>query len=613
MSPPALAAGDPAAESAPTTTDVRFLSPHGSVDLHIVGASAAVQIARGGSHDVRVRGNTLRYSVSSGSSWSYSAEIDLDRVARRIITLTVPGMHLRITNRTDEARLLVVGGRTFGILARNKTRTIGPLPVDAELIDTTGVRSRTHVVRRVHGAPGALVDVVLPPLPAGLLVPNPLGSEVRITIDHRDYGPLAAGGQLYILGLAPGTHDVELIQTATGRPFRYDAQLVARGAAAPTAGAIELRVDNQTGEILQLPAALGGFFPRPVEPDESVVMSVPTRRFQLRLQGVQSGLDYTFDVHPENGAKQSWWIERPRGQLHLVNGTGEPATVSIETFGEVQMPLDSKVRIRNVPAGRLSLTITTVTSHHTFVRKLQLKAGGDARLTVSRGGSSLLIQNRWQEPVDLAIDGSPRGRVEASTPFRVNDIAAGVHEVVAQTLVSKVREVVSVRIVDGERTTLELQPPMASLKLENRGPKPLQVVVRGIQAGVVSAGKTQSFAVRSGRMAVEVQQVGGDLMTTWFGTIAPAQQIELPNPARGSAPLVLLNTRREPITLRVGTREPVEIPAGKRLVVSDLAAGTHLIEVRGKGFTQRQRVHVAPGLPALQLWLVTELLEDTPK
>jgi len=596
-----------AAEQGPAV--VRFISPDGALSVQVDGAGPAVKIARGGSHSFKVRGKSLRYTVSRGEVWRYTADVDLHRIRARTITLTIPGMHVRVVNRTDEDRLLSVHGRNFGIIKRNRTRLIGPLSPDAELLDSTGVRSRTHVVRRFSGSPGGQLTLVLPPLPAGLLVPNPLPARAQLSIDHRDYGALGPGEEIYILGLAPGSHEVELIEAGTGRPFRYDAEMVERGAAAPKAGAIKLRVVNHTGETLVLPPALGGFFPRRVEPDESVVMTVPLKPFKLRLAGRDSELTYAYDIKPGGGVTQRWRIERPRGQLHLTNGTGEVATVAIGAFGSVRMAADSKVQVRNVPAGKLDLAITTASGGDRFTRKLTLKPGGDARWTVTRGGASLHIKNLWQEPVDLAIDGSPRGRVNPAGLFRVKRIQPGTHEVVAQTIVSKVREVISVTVVDGEKTTVKLRPPQASLRLQNRGDRALEVVVRGVRVGVVEPGKTSTFNVRSGRMAVDVSQRGTSVSTTWFGTAAPAQQLDLPNPTAGSAPLIVRNPLHAPVSVRVGSREPVKVAAGAELTISDLGAGIHLVEITGDGFRQRQRVHVAPGLPPVTIRLVTELLK----
>lgn len=606
----ASAALPSALQAAEKGTILRFLSPDGAVTLTVEGQNP-VTIRRGRHVTFRVDAPKVRYMVSDGNDWQYTAEVGLKRVRRRTITLVIPGAHVQVINRTDEDREVLADGRRIGVLKRGKTATYGPISAGTTLLKTIGVRSRNHVAARFRSRPGGLRTVVLPAIPAGLFVVNPISNTVRVLIDHRDYGTLTGKAQLFVLGLAPGNHAVKLVDTASGRPFRFDARLAARGASAPESGAIHLTVINDTGEKLMAPAALGGYIDHPLAPDERLSVTLPKKAFRIRLTGAESGLDYHRDVDPTLRTPDLWRIERPRGQLHLTNGTGERARVHIDRHGAIELEADAKVSIRRVPAGRLRLHVMALESKQQFKRGIQLAPNGHVSWTVTSGRSELMIVNKWAEPVELAIDGSPRGRVSPGATFRVTRILPGPHDVVALTTVSKVREVIAVLVVDGKVTRLPLRPPHASLRLDNQLDKSLVVLVRGVEVGRAAPGKVASFPVRSGRMAVEVRVVGSTVSTTWFGVVAPSQQIELPNPTTGSAPVVVENTTNAPVEIRVDARAPVTIAPGAKHVAAGLTAGIHLVQVKGRGFMQRQRVRVTKGEPPVHIRLMTDIIAAT--
>ena len=92
-----------AADQAGARKTVTFVSPEGDVDL-VVADGSKLHVKKGGSASVAVTGDALTYVVASGERWRYEASIDLQRVASRTITLRIPGMHVRVINRSDVER-----------------------------------------------------------------------------------------------------------------------------------------------------------------------------------------------------------------------------------------------------------------------------------------------------------------------------------------------------------------------------------------------------------------------------------------------------------------------------------------------------------------------------
>jgi hypothetical protein len=593
-----------AAEGDKTDKRVRFVSPDGAVDLQ-VARHKKIRVKKGGHATFVIRSNELRYTVSHGNTWLYRATVDLQRVEQRTINLKIPGSYVMVVNRSDEPREIIAGPRHFGILKRGASKTVGPIAPGVQYLKTIGVRSRTHVASVIENLPGGFGTVVINSTAPGLIVRNPIHRRVRGRVDNRDYGNLEGGAKVRILGLAPGHHQIELIDSATGRPYVYDAEIRHTEVEAGKSAMITLRVDNRTGELLTLPDGLGGLYPKPLQPGDSVAMTLPRKRFKLRLNGKESALVYDMDIDPRAGANQSWWITRPRGQLLLTNGTGEVVSVRLDKFGVISLPIAAKIQINNVPAGHLQLNVETGGSKKTFERGIELKPGGDVQWTVTTGRSVLLIKNLWAEPVDLAIDGSPRGRVGSESTFRIGTIEPGLHTIVAQTLVSKVREVVDVKIVDGDTTTLLIRPPLSSLRLNNEGNELLRVVVRGREQGTVKPGESATFAVRSGRMAVDVRSPQPNRAITWFGTLAPAQQIVLPNPVTGAAPVIVKNPFSVSISVRIDAREPIVVSAHGQRTFSSLLPGAHLVQIKAGSMMMRQRIVVRRDVPPIVVRMPT--------
>ncbi|MCO4760788.1 MAG: hypothetical protein KC502_04745 [Myxococcales bacterium] len=584
--------------AAAKATQVRLVNVGPGVTVRIDGGQW-IPLRRGQSTTVRTSKKTLHYTVARGDLWQYSAQLDLHDVLQREVQLVPPGGHLKVVNRSGENRTITWGGAVLGILKRGQTRLMGPLAPGTQPIHATGQRSRDIYARRVTLAHGATAEVVLPPVSAGLVIPNPLTEPARLRVDFEDYGELQPRERVTVLGLAPGDHKVELIGRRSGKLWSYNSQLGVRGASPPQPGALTIVVDNATGEDLRLIYALSGLHNGPIRAGEKVKLQVARKTFRLAATGVRSGLPYVFDVRPRAGGLQNWRPERPQGQLQLTNATGQEAVVDIDGEAKLTLKPGQQLTVRKVPAGSLKLRVKT--SEQTFSKGVDLPPGGHVGWRISAGRTSLIINNRYREQVTLVVDGAPRGEVSPGAIFRIDGISAGPHRVVAKTNWSKRTETATVLVRDGTRTRFTLTPPLATLRVSNPLSEPVDVVVRGLGVGTVKAGQTRAFDTDSGRLVVDVHAVKSGQSATWRGTIAPGQHLVMPTPALTGSMVIIGNPTSAPIRITLDRKPPQTVAPGQTVKLSGLSIGKHLIVIRGAGFEQRQRVQVRRGQPALKV------------
>lgn len=616
--PSSLLAGPPRAAQAPPPTEpaaldshlVLFVSMGPAVEV-LVDEQTRIEVPALGQMAARTTADRLTYTVRHGDDWQYGGALDLRGQTERLVTISEPSSHLNIVNRGAEAAEILFEEQKLGVLAKDGTRLWGPLPSGRRRLVAVGVRSRTWSVLDIDLLPGQAHTAILPPAETGLVVKNTIDEPVRVSVDQHDHGALESQEAMTVLGLAPGSHLVEMRGLRSGRSWKYDSKLGEQGSSAADAGPLRLWLDNQTGETLRLPPSLGGLYDRPIEPGSRVPLLMQRKPVRLTVRGEDSGLDYKRDVQPDP-AEQSWRLERPRGQLRLTNGTGEDAEVDIGGRHRIAIKKGATVQLRNVLSGKLQLLVTTQDSHQTFERGIFMEPRGDIAWTVTAGAASLVVHNAWPEPIELEIDGAPRGQVQAGAVFRAARVQPGLHEVVARASLSGQVDAALVKVLDGKVARLDLQPPMAGLRVVNDSDERYDVVVRGVEVGRVPPGEARAFNVAPGRIVAEVRGAVTGLHVSWSGKLSPAQHLPLPSPVRGGGAIEVTNDQPAAVELRVGDRDALRIEPGKHVRVEGLAAGEHLVEIRGANFHQRQRVLLQDGLPPAALALLPTVLKKAP-
>ena len=586
---------EPAEAATPVT--VRFRNEGPGVTLRVNGGEW-IALNRGATVDVEGQWPSMRYQVARGEIWQYQASLDLRATTARLVTLTAPLAHIELTNRSDEPLEVVWAGRRVATLKRDETRLIGPLEVDEHALVCTGARSRYSQSERLKLGPGERAQRIIDAAPAGLHVENPSSERVRVLIDGRDFGGLDPAASADLIGLAPGVHRVLLRGLRTGREIAGDAVLDNAGHGTSRQAATTLTIDNQSGEQLRLAEALSGLHNGPIADGEQVRVVLPGRPVRLRLHGVDSALLYTHDVQPTDGAEQSWAIERPTGRLRLRNHTGEAVTLVIAGEHSIDLAADADVVVRKVPAGRLPIVVTTKRTGATFERVVQLAPNSEISWRVRAGAATLIIDNSHAEPIEISIDGVPRGQIAARSSFRVADAKPGEHTILARTLWSRRLEAARALVVDGQKVHVQLQPADASVVVDNTSDGEWTVSLAGEPLGKVVAGRTRSFSVAAGQVFVSVEDGKGQ-HSSWSGKIAPGQSLPLPPPNPVMAQLFVHNVTANAIDVRVDERgEWQSLAPDARWQAVDVQPGEHLVEMRTGDVLIRRRVTLRLDAPA---------------
>lgn len=602
--PPADAgAGTPGSSDAVDAADaatlvvVRFRNEGPGVTLRVDGG-AWISLNRGVAVDVEGHWPSMRYQVARGEIWQYHGTLELRSTTARLVTLTAPQAHIELTNRSDEPLEVVWAGRRVATVKRDETRLLGPLEVDDHPLVCTGARSRHSQSERIRLAPGERVQRIIDPAPVGLHVENPSSERVRVLIDGRDFGALDPAASTDVIGLAPGVHRITLRGLRSGREIAGDAVLDEVGRGSAQQATTVLVLENKSGEQLRLTEALSGLHNGPIADGETVRMVLPSRPLRLRLQGLDSSLQYTRDVQPADGGDQRWTIERPTGRLHLRNHTGEAITLVLAGAHTIELDADADVVVRKVPAGRLPIVVTTKRSGTTFERVVQLEPDREISWRVRAGAATLIIDNGHAEPLEIQIDGVPRGQIAARSSFRVADASPGEHTILARTLWSRRIEAARALVVDGQQVHVKLEPVEASIVVANGGEGAWTVRLAGEVLGTVAAGRSRSFSVAAGQVFVDVEDDKGQ-HASWSGKIAPGQSLPMPAPNPVTAQLFVHNVTAAPLDVRVDERgEWQSVAPDARWHADDMQPGEHLVEMRAGDVLMRRRVTLRLDAPA---------------
>lgn len=608
--PDAAPTGAPLAAESAATAIVRFHNTGPGVTLRVEGGPWW-PLGRGDSRDVEARGPLLRYTVARGTEWQYGGSLDLQATPSRLIALAAPLGHVEVTNRSDEPCNFTFDDKHIALLDRDETRLLGPLPVGTLPWACAGTRSQARQGGRLTLTPGGRRQIVVGPTALALHIDNPSDEPVRVIVDARDFGRLEPRAATAIVGLVAGSHEVVLRGLRTGREVRGEQDL-RRDVAQRDATGMALTVVNASGEVLELAAALAGVREEPIPVGAEVRLVLSGRRLRLVLRGQDSQLDYARQVDPRGGAEQVWSIVRPTGRLLLRNATGSDAAVEIGGRPAIAVRRDAALRVRGVPAGKVVIRVQPAGAVGPagvaagFERAFRLEPGIETAVTLRAGRSELVVANQHQEPVEIAIDGVPRGQISAGGSFRAVGVAPGPHTVHALAVWSRRREAATVVVADGGATTCTLQPPGAAVRVSNDGEGTLTVLLAGQPIGTIKAGHERGLTVPAGMVTIEVRDQDGRSLT-WSGRITPGQSLPLPAPSAVGSGVIVDNPTGGAVAVRLDERGAWQTVAPGESYRPPVGDGEHMIELRhgrdeaGAPIEERRRVKVAPGSPDYRL------------
>jgi hypothetical protein len=547
-------------------------------------------------------GDKLTYRVVADAGWVYEGTVQLTGLQTREVPVIVPCAGVRVRNRTGEPQTLEIDGRPMGVVEDGAQRTVTQLEPGTVTVVARSARSATLTALRLNVAAGEVAEAALPAPASRMAVVNPLTELATLYVDGHAYGRIGpAAATVDVLGLAPGMHRVRLVGVTSGDVREFEAKATLTSEPPGLSPDIRIRVENQTGEVLELVAAMRDLG-SPIALGAKAEWVVPRSAFGISATGADSGLTYRLEVQPDGPAQLDWRIERPRASVKLMNVTGESLTVHVGAWGKVEVPANAK-RVVGVPAGRLALTAEAKASGRKHETGLFLEAAAQAAWSIRAEETTVTLVNGHGEPATVAVDGAVRGTIPARGELRTA-VTPGKHRITFVTQWTGTRLAAELQVADGARALVGFEPPSGALHLDQRtGEHTLVVLVRGVQMAEVAPGSHAVLPVVPGRATVEVRDPKTGRSAFYSDPITPAEQVLLPKPPLVHADLEIALAGEASVTVAVDGGEVQPLKPGETLKLSGVPVGEHLIDVRVGGKSLRRRVEVRPDRPVTRVEL----------
>ncbi len=532
--------------------------------------------------------DVVEWKAISPRGWQYGGRLDVAGLKLREETLIEPGATLQMVNATGETQTLTIDGHFVGRLEAGKQKTMGPLAPGVHELLARGKISRRKDTKRVRLAAGDTTSVTWQPPHTWALVRNHENELAHVVVDGVGFGDVAPQGEIRVLGLGAGKHQVLLTFVPSGKTKKLE--IVASGAGEPPGKSAEIAVTvaNLTGELLDVPAGL---------PEWGTVLDVlgtlqvhvPRKTFGATLIGRDSGLKYRQDFHAKTDPDAIVWrITRPKALLRVKNATGMPIVVTLYEDQTAAVAVGQTLEA-NVPAGRTSLTAKAAGSDRTWKRGLTLKVGREMLWAVKSKLTGLVVTSAYAEPLLVRLDGASQYKLLPGKSVRMN-ARPGSHRVEARALRSGTQAVMELDVVDGDRRTLTIKPPTGTLKL-TAGTQPVTVRVRGVEVAEAKPGEPVVVPVTAGQVQADVRDDAGRT-ANFIGMVAPTQQVELALPAADRAALEIGWQGKAPAQVAVDGGAELTLQPGASLRLDGVKRGAHLVAIASGGVSWRRWMQI---------------------
>lgn len=512
--------------------------------------------------------------TARGDSWLYRAQVVVTSGERRSVELAAPGATVQIINRTAENQSLLFDGEPIGELAPGQSKVFGPLATGERQITARSLRSAWAWGKSVLLRRGQRLTVELP-IPTGVLrLINPLEELAQLAIDGKPYGAVEAGARLAAVGVGPGAHKLRWVGEASGAVAWQMA--AADDALDRRSPEVEVRAANKTGEKVLLPEGLRNTAVE-LAAHATATWRLPRGDYGVVATGAQSGLAYKLDVLSRGPSQLNWTLKRPTAMLQLVNASGDPVKVNVPALGPLAIPKGKSALLR-VPAGRLALTAEQPHREEPLRMGLFLQGGEHATWRIAARETSLTAVNLWAETLELWLDGRLAGHISPRKDFRV-PLPPGDHQLEVHVARLGWREKASLSLRDGDRVSVQFDPPGGGLHLSNRQPvDSLELFVDGQRAASVAPGKQAAVALTQGHWPVRVVAKDGRRAEEQVA-VAPTQQMQAEAPAFAAVEAKLGNLTDRELRMAIDGAPLRTIAAGAEWTIGTLAAGEHLLTV----------------------------------
>ncbi len=491
---------------------------------------------------------------------------------------------LRVENRTDRPLAVYVDDLVRGRVAPGASLTVPDLP--GRTVRASAVSLDGAVVFQAAlplGETGAATWVVRAPT-GDLVVTNDRDEVVTVYVEARRLGEVAPRSSKVFSGVEVGEWLVEAVGQRTRVVHRARARIAAEQV---TQVAVRdtrafVTVVNLTGEAL-VPGGVLAQQRDEIGPGERVTFAVDSGEQVLQLLGRATNAVYTrlFDLAPPDGVAADvassgvvlWEVQAPRGALMVTSALAESAVVSLEGVAIGIVSAGQSETFAPVAAGRRVVQAQGLVTGRVIEARLDIPAEGQAHWELAPVLSTLIIENRTAEALQIHLDGAPHNTIVPGTAMRFLGLAPGARQVLAVGELSGTRYPYAVQMAQEAHEVLTILPRLGSLRVDNQSGEDVAVWAGGEQLAVIAAGApVTSVPLPTGRQAVRLVRQSSDAVTALTLEVLAGQAVHLPVlPALGR--LVVVNRAGFQTTLWVGARRVGVLEPGSSLILDDLSSG----------------------------------------
>ena len=520
----------------------------------------------------------VAYGVQAGA-WLYAAKLQLRPGEHRTIELRAPGGTVEVLNRTEEPQAVAVDGAATVTLQAGEHRVLGPLQHGTHALVARSLRSAWVWGTTVKVRPGHTINVTLPPPRGKVRLRNPMAEAAALTIGTRPYGVVPVGGELWVVGLAAGSHAIRWTGSVLGK--QVDETAVANDPDAQRSLVVQLTAINATGEDVELPVAMAAAA-TVLQAGTRQTWVVPRAEFRITATGRDSGLPYTFDIRKRGAAVAQWRLTRPTAIVRVHNRSGEPAVLTVHGSPVATLANGAKIVLR-VPAGRLQVAAALASRPQPQRAGLMLQANQQALWVVAARETALTVHNKWPEPLELRVDGRRIGLLQANGDVRV-PLAPGQHDLMVANWRLGWLERTRILLHDGENSHPTFAPPSAAAHLDNTPRKVAgELWIENGHALDVAAGATGAVAIAPGHTFLQARDAAGQRGENSEFWSAPTEQVAVPLPPHKKVRVVVVADTAKPVNVGIDDGKSRILHPGEHWPAGEFTAATHLLTIDDNG------------------------------
>lgn len=512
-------------------------------------------------------------AVSAKTNTLYKMKTSLrpGQVYRWEITPAASG--IRVINRTRSPLTLYLGRRQVGSMAPGTAKILTKLPKRAIKLQAYGADSQRYELSLL-AAPREAATWTIRPETGALFVNNERPERLSVFVDALRVGTVGPNSGLMFTGIPVGSRLIEAVGEGTKATLRIETKIIAEAQTKvrfkDARGVIT--VVNNTGERLVAKGVLAA--QRPViDAGGRAHFQVRAGAHQLVVIGRGSRLVYRRRAEVTTEAKFVWTIEKPTGTVAITNQLPEKVALSLNGVPKgILSPGTTRV-LGPLPAVRHRLVAQGMTSKRLWQTERRVRPDGAQYWALVDKPAKLVVKNRSQEPVELAIEGRPYGVVAAEGHRTFGNLAAGIRRVELSGMRSRVTQKFEVTLGPGRTDVVVAHAPFGTVLIDNMSGEGLVVRVGSETVGTIAAGREPTpIPISAGTRLVQVERVGSGHVSTYRLQVRPLRAIRLDVFAI-TARAAIKNSSKQALTIFANDRQLGVVAPGESLMIQDLKLG----------------------------------------